>query len=147
MSEAEAIKGDVKPQVAMNLFYLHKQSMKNLLRMGEFKYGGKKSEGYKHYRQIVMDVIYSQLNQILKLFEDAKLIEDCGCGASIDKREGYQPCQHCHGCGYRNSKYLNDAMAFAEGWTPDHQEMIRKFIHEEAAKQNITVEEFLYPVK
>lgn len=137
------IKGSVKTQIAMYIYYKHKQSMKNILRMGEFKYGGRKSEGYKHFRKEVMETFYSELNQIFCMLEDLGLIVECGCGHSLDSRSGYQPCHSCAGCGKKNSSYLNDAMAFAEGWTPDKKEMIRQLVEEGAKKQNISIEEFL----
>lgn len=141
--EFVAIKGGAKPQIAKMLYYKHKQSMKDILRMGEFKFGGRKSEGYKHYRKKVMETFYSQLNQILDLLSEKGLIEECGCGHSIDSRSGYQPCQNCAGCGMKNSIYLNDAMAYAEGWSPDKSVMIKQMIEEAAEKQGVTVEEYI----
>lgn len=136
------IKGNKKPQIAKILYHQHKQSMKEMLRMGEFKFTdtkGRRSEGYKHYRKKVMDIFYKQLNLFFKLFEESGLIEDCGCGHSLDNRTGYQPCQFCAGCGKKNSEYLNDAMAYAEGWSPNKFEMIKQLIEEEAKKQKTTV--------
>ena len=142
--EAIIIKGAAKTQIAKMLYYKHKQSMKKLLRVGEFKYGGRKSEGYKHFRKEVMETFYAQLNQILQLLEEIGLITNCGCGHTLDSRSGYQPCQNCAGCGKKNSSYLNDAMAYAEGWTPNKNEMIRQLIEDGAKKQNISIEEYLH---
>ena len=141
--QTKLIKGEAKPQISKILYYKHKQSMKNILRMGEFKYGGRKSEGFKHFRKEVMETFYSQLNQLFYIFEEAGLIEDCGCGHTLDSRSGYQPCQTCAGCGKANSFYLNDAMAYAEGWSPNKNEMIEKLIKEETKRLNISREEYL----
>lgn len=145
--EQIAIKGKEKVQIAKYLYWKHKQSMKEILRMGEFKYGSRKSDGYKHYRKKVMETFYSQLNQIFGLYEEIGLIQRCGCGHTLDSRDGYQPCQNCAGCGYRNSGYLNDAMAYFEGWSPNPQEMIRQMVEEESQKRGISIQEYLYPEK
>ena len=139
------IKGGVKPQIAKFLYILHKQSMKDILRMGEFKYGGRKSEGYKHFRKKVMETFYSQLNKIFTLYTEIGILEECGCGHSLDSRDGYQPCQNCYGSGLKNSNYLNDALAYAEGWSEDPQEMIRQLVAEETERLGISVDEYLHP--
>lgn len=140
-------KGERKPQIAQELYHLHKNSMKEILRMGEFKYGGRKSEGYKHFRKKTMEVFYSQLNKIFSSYLKYGIIEDCGCGHSLESRDGYQPCQLCAGCGYRNSNYLNDAMAYHEGWSENPQDMIKQMVAEECERLGCTVEEYLYPNK
>lgn len=125
------IKGDPKRQIAKTLYYYHKQSMKQLLQLGEFRFGGRDAGQYKHFKKQVMNTFYKQLNKIFEVFVEDGVLEVCGCGASIDQRRGYTPCQSCSGCGYKNSDFLNDAMAFSKGWTSDHKECLRRSLLQE----------------
>lgn len=135
-------KGEPKLELAKYYYWLHKQHMKDLFNLGEFKFGGRDSEEYKYYKKQVQKIIYSQLNKILESLHETGLTVTCECGASLDKREGYTTCQLCGGSGYRNSGYTKDAMAYAEGWTTDHNEMIRQCLEEEAEKHKKYVEQF-----
>lgn len=103
--------GGAKPQLGAKLFCRSLTSMKNLLKMGEFKYGDKNSEGYKFFKSQVMDQFYYLMEDMYKELEAEGVLEVCGCGNSVkDKRNGYQPCQWCNGCGYRNTKEFNELL-------------------------------------
>jgi hypothetical protein len=102
--------GGIKPQCAAYVFCRAMLSMKNLLKMGEFKYGDKTSDGYKFYKSNVMDQFYFMLEDIYKELKEDDIIEECGCGNSVHKRNGYQPCQWCNGCGYKNSNKFNQLL-------------------------------------
>lgn len=121
-----SVKGKVKPQLAKMLFKQNISTMKQILILGEFKFGDRNSDGYKYYRKKIMNAIYSQLNYTLSIYEKIGLVDKCGCGSSLDKREGYTSCQTCAGCGFKNSDYLNDALANYEGWNPNIQEVLKE---------------------
>jgi hypothetical protein len=103
------IKGEVKPQIAAKIFTRNMSAMKNILSMGEFKFGGKENEGYKFFKKTIMDQIYESLIDTYKELELHGVVVNCGCNSSIiEKRGGYNSCQWCNGCGYKNSKEYND---------------------------------------
>ena len=101
--------GGVKPQIAAKIFTRAMSSMKSMLDMGEFKFGGKDDNGYKFYKKEVMDQTYDMLVDIYAELLTEGVIETCGCGAFItkEKRGGYSQCQWCNGSGYRNTKEYN----------------------------------------
>lgn len=100
--------GKPKPQMAAAIYSRSMTSMKNLLRMGEYKYGGKGSEGFRFYKSQVMDQFYFMLQDIFIELNDRGIIRKCGCGCTIEKRSGYEPCKWCNGSGYKNTKEYND---------------------------------------
>ena len=102
--------GGIKPQIAARIFTRAMTSMKSLLEMGEFKFGGKDSPGYKFYKKEVMDQTYDMLVDIYDELLREGVLDMCGCGAIMtkEKRGGYSQCQWCNGSSYRNSKEFNE---------------------------------------
>ena len=99
-------------QIARDLFVKQISAMKELLTMGEFKFGGKDNDGYKFYKRNVMDQCFIPMIDLFKELEDRGLIVRCECDADINKRNGYKVCQNCHGASYKNSP---DFDAFLNG--------------------------------
>lgn len=137
------MKGKPKLQIAKIIFFKHKNTLKKLLQMGEFKFGGRKSQEYKFFKKNCSDYVYEQLKQILKLLEIMKISEKCECGCSIEKREGTQPCLSCGGSGYKNTECFVEMLAKMDGWDDDPVKMLIKSIDIEK-KQN---EELTMPKK
>jgi hypothetical protein len=73
--------------------------MKAILSLLEFKLG-KGTEDYKYLKSQIMDSFYNGLLKLYKKLEAGNILERCTCGAHI--RLGYQKCDHCSGCGYKN---------------------------------------------
>lgn len=107
-----AIKGPKKKQIAAEIFITSLTAMKELLDAAEWKYEcNRESAGYKWYKKNVMDKFYPMLVSTYKHLESINLIVECGCGSSVNKRNGWSQCQACSGCGYKNSSELNDFIA------------------------------------
>lgn len=113
-------KGEVKPQLAAQIFIESMTALKNVLCQAEDRYDGDtKSKGYVWYRAFIMDQIYPMLERQLSLMEKNGLISKCGCGADISKnRNGYRPCLKCSGSGYTNSSKYNDFLYESESKIP-----------------------------
>ncbi len=75
--------------------------------MAEYKYENRNSEGFRFYKAEVMNQFYPMLEETFTRLKELHIIEDCGCGDSVHKRNGYTQCGWCHGCGYRNSDAFN----------------------------------------
>ncbi len=129
-SEECGTRGGVKPQIAKYIFRKHVKAMKDMLDAGEWKYEGKRSPGFKHYRKLVQNTFYTELGQIFEFLEKCCIIQDCGCGANLERREGWKPCVRCNGCGYKNTPFINDMFSMLEGWNPDPEKMIQPYIDE-----------------
>ncbi len=85
--------------IAETLFLNCLNNMKQVLDLGEFKFG-KESDSFKFYKKQVMDIFYKGLSETFKQLERENEIERCSCKASL--RHGYTKCPDCHGAGYRN---------------------------------------------
>lgn len=129
--------GKPKLQIAKIIFFKHKNTLKKLLQMGEFKFGGKKSQEFKFYKKTCSDHMYDQLKQILKLLEIMKISEKCTCSSSIDKREGIKPCILCGGSGYTNTESFNHMLACMDGWDEDPVVMLKKVLSLEEQRKEL----------
>ena len=85
-------------QISKMIFERQLTIMKEILRMGEFKFG-KKSEEYKFFKEKVMDAVYVGTRVLFKDLEKEGVVETCSCKGTL--RDGYQDCRFCSGCGYK----------------------------------------------
>lgn len=85
--------------IAEKLFLQGLNNMKQVLDLGEFKFG-KNSVEFKFYKKQVMDIFYNGLAETFKQLESENEIEKCSCNANL--RHGYTDCLKCHGAGYQN---------------------------------------------
>ena len=86
-------------QIAKTIFERQLSIMKQILRMGEFKFG-RDTEQYKFFKEQTMDAVYIGTRTLFKDMEKAGLVKPCTCKGNL--REGYSGCAHCSGCGYCN---------------------------------------------
>jgi len=93
-------------QLAKTLYLENMSSMKQVLKLGEFKMGGRDSQEYKYFKSVVMDKFYLPMLAFFEHLESLGLLEKCSCGTSI--RKGYKTCQKCNGSGYCNTKKLDE---------------------------------------
>lgn len=91
----------MKLQIAREVFLFGLSVMKSILSLLEFKLG-KNSEDYKYLKGQIMDFFYNGLLKLYKRLESDNSLEQCTCGAHI--RLGYQKCDKCSGCGYKNKE-------------------------------------------
>lgn len=89
----------MKVQIAKEIFLFCLSTMKAILCLLEFKLG-KNTDDYKFLKGQVMDAFYNGLLVLYKKLENDNILEQCPCGARI--RLGYQKCDNCSGCGYKN---------------------------------------------
>ncbi len=89
--------------IAEKLFLNCLNSMKQILDLGEFKFG-RNSDEFKFYKKQVMDIFYKGLSETFKQLEHDGEIERCSCKAKL--RHGYTNCPECHGAGHMNRKKL-----------------------------------------
>jgi len=95
-------------QLAKTLYLEYMSSMKQVLKLGEFKMGGRESQEYRYFKSIVMDKFYIPMLAFFEHLESMGLLEKCSCGTTI--RKGYRPCPKCNGSGFCNSKKLDDLL-------------------------------------
>jgi hypothetical protein len=96
----------VDSQIARSLYLPFLSAMKEVLRLGEFKIGGRESRDYRFFRRIVMDQFYEPLQEAFSRMEEQGILEKCPCGTNV--RRGYQDCRFCNGAGYRNTKQTDE---------------------------------------
>ena len=83
--------------IAEQIFLSSLNQMKETLSLGEFKFG-KNSDEFKFFKKEVMNIVYSNLQELFKKLENENVIERCKCKSNM--RHGYTNCEHCHGAGY-----------------------------------------------
>jgi hypothetical protein len=93
-------------QIAKAVYLRHMSAMKDILNLGEIKFGERKSDTYRYFKKVVMDAFYTAMNDIFVAMEKEGLLQRCSCGANI--RHGYKICASCNGSGFRNSDEFND---------------------------------------
>lgn len=98
-------------QIAKAIYLRNMSGMKEILNLGEIKFGSRSSDPYKYFKKVVMDAYYTAMLDVFKGYEMEGLIQKCPCGTTI--REGYKPCPKCNGAGYCNSEefelWFNDS--------------------------------------
>lgn len=89
-----------KPPLPAFVFTTSLDSMKRILRMGEFKFGHG-SEDFTYFKEQVMDTTYTALRALLRDLEARGLAARCTCNA--DLKQGWSKCPDCAGCGWREA--------------------------------------------
>jgi len=87
-------------QIGKIVFERQLSIMKEILRMGEFKFGGRKTEDYKYFKEKVMDAVYIGTRVLFKELEKKGYLKPCVCKSNL--RDGYSDCELCSGCGWCN---------------------------------------------
>jgi len=100
---------ETNTQIAKVLYLEYMSAMKQVLKLGEFKMGGRDAQEYRYFKSVVMDKFYIPMQTFFEALEAQGLLEKCSCGTSI--RKGYQPCEKCHGAGFCNTKKFDDFLA------------------------------------
>ena len=100
-------------QLAKAFYLKNMAAMKQILNMGEVKFGSRDSAPYKFFKKVVMDEMYDSMADVFECLDKHGVLEKCTCGATI--RQGYKPCPDCNGCGYRNSPSFREYLTDAEG--------------------------------
>lgn len=93
-------------QLAKAIYLRHMSGMKEILNLGEIKFGSRNSDPYKYFKKVVMDAFYTSMLDVFEAYEREGLIKPCSCGTTI--RDGYKPCPLCNGSGYQNTDAFND---------------------------------------
>jgi hypothetical protein len=88
-------------QAAKSVYLNGMSGMKQILNMGEIKFGDRNSASYKFFKKVVMDEVYDSMSRTFSEMEAAGLVKKCPCGTSV--REGYKKCDLCNGAGYCNT--------------------------------------------
>jgi len=86
-------------QIGKMIFERQLAIMKQILRLGEFKFS-KGTEQYKFFKENIMDAVYIGCKALLKDLEKEGILQKCECNGNL--REGYSPCEYCSGCGFRS---------------------------------------------
>lgn len=85
--------------IPQQVFLSNLTQMKEVLSIGEFKFG-KDSDEYRYFKKQVMDAFYNNLKELFRTLEVENIIEKCDCKGNL--RHGYTKCPKCHGAGYLN---------------------------------------------
>lgn len=88
-------------QAAKSVYLNGMSGLKQVLNMGEVKFGDRNSASYKFFKKVVMDEVYESMMRTFAEMETAGLVKKCPCGTTI--RNGYKQCTLCNGAGYCNS--------------------------------------------
>ena len=92
-------------QIAKAIYLRHMSGMKEILNLGEIKFGNRNSDPYKYFKKVVMDSFYTAMLDVFESYEREGLIQECGCGTTI--RDGYKSCPDCSGSGWSNTDAFN----------------------------------------
>jgi len=91
-------------QIAKIVFLESVGCMKEILSLGEFKIGDKKSETFKYFKKVVMNCVYGSLTNIFETLEEEGILKKCNCNNKL--RNGWANCPHCNGSGYVNTESI-----------------------------------------
>lgn len=92
-------------QIAKAIYLRHMSSMKEILNLGEIKFGSRNSDPYKYFKKVVMDAFYNGMQDVFEAMEREGVLRKCPCGTSI--RDGYKSCSLCNGAGHCNVDEFN----------------------------------------
>jgi hypothetical protein len=95
-------------ELAKAVYLRNMSAMKEILNMGEFRIGDRKSKEYKYFKKIVMDEIYNAMSELFAALEAKGALKKCPCGTTI--RNGYKQCPRCSGAGHCNTDDFSDWM-------------------------------------
>lgn len=101
-------------QLAKAIYLRNMAAMKEVLKLGEFRMGGRESTDYKYFKKIVMDQFYNSMTDIFAALEKKGLLQKCPCGTTI--RLGYKSCPNCNGAGHCN---VEEFTAWVMDYEPD----------------------------
>jgi len=76
--------------------------MKNVLKLGEFKFGGKESDQFKFFKESIMNFTYDGIKRFYQQMTTEGLFDKCSCGANL--RHGWTDCPECAGSGFADKK-------------------------------------------
>ena len=85
--------------LTVGIFQALLDQMKQLLRMGEFKFGPNSNE-YRYYKEETMKYSYQAAGRLFGELMRAGSVEKCPCGAS---GQGWTDCADCGGSGYKTT--------------------------------------------
>lgn len=84
--------------LAKEIFALQLGIMKNILKLGEFKFGGKDSDQFKYFKESVMNYVYDGTKKFFIQGVSNGVFEKCDCGGNL--RRGWKDCPKCAGSGF-----------------------------------------------
>jgi hypothetical protein len=76
--------------------------LKNQLRLGEFKFGGRESDQFKYFKETTMNTVYDSTKKFFQQGVLDGLFEKCSCNSNL--RHGWQQCEFCNGVGFRDKE-------------------------------------------
>lgn len=88
--------------LSKSIFELQLGVMKNQLKLGEFKFGGKDSEQFKYFKEQTMNHFYDGIKKFYQQMSSEGIFEKCSCGANL--RHGWTDCPGCAGSGFVDNK-------------------------------------------
>lgn len=88
--------------LAKSIFELQLGIMKNQLKLGEFKFGGKESDQFKYFKESTMNHFYDASKKFFQQMVTMEVFEKCACGANL--RHGWTECPNCAGSGFTDKK-------------------------------------------
>ena len=88
-------------QLAKCIYLRQMSAMKEILNLGEMKFGTRDSAQYRVFKKVVMDEFYTAMGESFVGLEKRGMIQPCSCGTTI--RKGYKTCSLCNGAGYCNT--------------------------------------------
>jgi hypothetical protein len=90
--------------LAKEIWALELGIMKNQLKIGEFRFGGKDNDSFKYFKEQTMDHFYEATKKFfIQNSGQGGIFERCSCSANL--RHGWDiNCSDCSGSGFRDKK-------------------------------------------
>jgi len=86
--------------ISKSIFEMQLGCMKNVLKLMEFKFGGRDSEQFKYVKEQIMNFTYEGTRKFFQQGVVDGMFEKCSCGANM--RHGWASCELCAGSGYKD---------------------------------------------
>jgi hypothetical protein len=80
------------------IFEMQLGIMKSILRLMEFKFGGRDSDQYKYIKEQLMNYIFDATKKFFQQGLIEGIFEKCKCSANL--RQGWKECSLCSGSGF-----------------------------------------------
>ena len=88
--------------LSKQIFTLQLGVMKNILKLMEFKFGGRDSDQFKYVKEQIMNYTYDGTKKFFTQGVIDGVFGNCSCGANL--RHGYTDCPDCSGSGFCDKK-------------------------------------------
>lgn len=84
--------------LSKSIFLMQLDIMKSVLKLMEFRFGGREGEPYKYVKEQIMNFFYEGLKKFFQNGIKNGTFERCSCQSNL--RQGFKKCEFCGGSGF-----------------------------------------------